>query len=91
MSIIDTLTAFFKKSSTETAGETPDEYCPNCWGMQEYDNVIRKLYKDKQIDVNNGEANHAFIQDFVVNHIDGIKLKKGNTGMECPTCILKDS
>ena len=59
------------------------------WGKQEYDHEIREMYKDKQIDVNNHEANYAFIQDFVVTHIDGIKLKKGNNSFECPTCRAK--
>lgn len=86
MSLVETLTAFFKRNKEDTAGATPDGYCPNCWGTQEYDGQIRELYRDKQIDVNNHLANHAFIRDFVVNHIDGIHLKKGNNGMECPTC-----
>jgi len=87
--MIDTLISFFKKSATETAGSTPEGICPNCWGKQEYDNTIRELYKDQQIDVNNHQANYAFIQDFVVTRIDGIRLKKGNQSLECPTCKLK--
>ena len=84
--MIESLITFFKKNSEATKGKSPEGYCPNCWGEQQYDNEIRELYKDKQVDVNNHQANHAFIQDFVVNHIDGIKLKKGNNGYECPTC-----
>ena len=84
--MIEALMSFFKKSKDETKGKTPEGLCPNCWGSQEYDNTIRELYKDKQIDVNNHDTNHAFIQDFVVSHVSGIKLKKGNTGMVCPTC-----
>lgn len=84
--MINTLINFFKKSKKETEGKSPEGYCPNCWGTQEYDNEIRELYKDKQIDVNNHESNYAFIQDFVVKHIDGIKLKRGNNSLECPTC-----
>jgi hypothetical protein len=85
-SMINKLLSFFKKSKKETQGKTPEGYCPNCWGSQEYDSEIRELYKDKQVDVNNHEAHYAFIQDFVVNHIDGIKLKRGNNSLECPTC-----
>ena len=60
--------------------------CPNCWGEQEYDNQARKLINDKQIAVNNHESRHAFIQDFVVNHVSGIHLqKKGNT-FTCVGC-----
>jgi hypothetical protein len=84
--MIDTLIHFFKRSTSETKGKTPEGICPNCWGAQEYDNVIRELYDDKQIDVNNHKSNYAFIQDFVVNRIEGIQLKKGNNGMECKSC-----
>jgi hypothetical protein len=87
--MIDKLTEFFSRSEEETKDSTPEGYCPNCWGTQEYDNTIRELYKDKQIDVNNHEAQHAFIQHFVVERIKGIQLKKGNTGLECPTCHAK--
>ncbi len=87
--MIEKLISFFKKPISETINESPEGVCPNCWEKQEYDNEIREMYKDKQIDVNNHKANYAFIQDFVVTHIDGIKLKKGNTSFECPTCRAK--
>jgi hypothetical protein len=47
------------------------------------------LYRDRQIDVNNHEANYAFIQDFVVTHLDGIRLKKGANSLDCPTCQMR--
>lgn len=87
--MIEKLIAFFKKPKDQTKGNTPEGLCPNCWGNQEYDDMIREMYKDKQIEVNNHSANYAFIQDFVVNKINGIRLKKGNTSFECPTCKLK--
>ncbi|MBT8303490.1 MAG: hypothetical protein KJP09_03390 [Bacteroidia bacterium] len=87
--MIEKLIAFFKKTKAETTDQAPEGYCPNCWGSQEYDNQIREMYVDKQIDVNNHEANYAFIQDFVVTHLDGIHLKKGNNSLECPTCRVK--
>ncbi len=87
--MIKSLLAFFKKPKEETKGETPEGLCPNCWGQQEYDNEIREMYKDRQIDVNNGNENYAFIQDFIVNHVNGIHLKKGDNSFECPTCHVK--
>lgn len=87
--MIKVLLDFFSRPQEETKNEVPQGVCPNCWGKQEYDNQIRELYKDKQIEVNNHEANYAFIQDFVVTRIDGIKLKKGNNSLECPTCKAK--
>ena len=87
--LTERLVSFFQKPAAATAGKTPEGLCPNCWGSQEYDGQIRELYKDKQIDVNNHEANYAFIQDFVVTHINGIRLKKGANSLECPTCKVK--
>ncbi len=87
--MIETLIRFFKRPPNETKGEAPEGFCPNCWGEQEYDNIIRLMYKDKQIEVNNHAANYAFIQKFVVTQLDGIHLKKGNNGYECPTCRTK--
>ncbi|MBD81290.1 MAG: hypothetical protein CL840_20400 [Crocinitomicaceae bacterium] len=87
--MIEKLIAFFQKPREKTSQEAPKGFCPNCWGEQEYDQQIRDLQRDMQIDVNNHRANYAFIQDFVVNRIDGIKLKKGNNGYECPVCRTK--
>lgn len=87
--IVDTLQQFFTQSKEETKNQTPEGLCPNCWGKQEYDNQIREIFEDKQIDVNNGESRYSFIQDFVVTHIEGIKLKAGNNSLECPTCKAK--
>jgi len=84
--MIEKLISFFKLSKDETENKVPDGVCPTCWGHQEYDSKIRKLYQDKQIDVNNHEANHAFIQKFVVENIRGIQLVRDNNMMRCPKC-----
>ena len=49
--------------------------CPNCWGIQEYGSLKQEKYRDIQIEVNNRRAKYAFIQQFVVRFISGIKLK----------------
>lgn len=80
------LLEYFRKPKETTENESPDGYCPNCWGEQEYGKNIRQLYRDKQVDINNHESNYAFIQEFVVSHIEGIHLKRGENGLQCPTC-----
>lgn len=84
--MIERLINFFKQPQAETNGKTPEGFCPNCWGHQEFDNKIRDMYADNQIDVNNYIANHTFIKEFVVNNLQGIKLVRGNNSFECPTC-----
>lgn len=85
MYIVDQLVSFFQKPEEETKGNSPQGLCPVCWGYQEYDGKIRKLFKDKQIDVNNHRDSYMLLQDFVVNHIKGIKLKDSVTE-SCPDC-----
>ena len=86
MSLLDTLSAFFSRPAEETTAEVPAGACPNCWGHYEYDGEIRKVARDRQIDVNSGRERYAFIQDFVVNHIDGIRLRDDDKGWVCPKC-----
>ena len=37
--MIEILLNFFTKSKEQTKTNTPEGYCPNCWGNQEYDNA----------------------------------------------------
>lgn len=85
MDFIENLVSFFKKPEKETKNKSPEGTCPVCWGYQEYDSKIRKIFKDKQIDVNNHQDSYMIVKKFVVEHIDGIHLKKGKTE-PCPTC-----
>jgi hypothetical protein len=84
--VIESLLHFFKQKPEETKDKVPDGLCPNCWGWQEFDHKIRKMYDDKQIDVNSHSANYAFIQDFVVNQVNGIVLEKEENRLICPAC-----
>lgn len=78
----------FGNKNQEEISELSSGHCPNCWGDQKYDNLIREKYKDAQISVNNHSAKYAFVQDFIVTHMDGIKLKSTIKGTECPTCKI---
>jgi hypothetical protein len=84
--IVDILIGFFRQPASKTKGKVPEGLCPNCWGEQEYDSRFRTMYEDKQIDVNNHQANYAFIQDFVVNRMNGILLVKEKDRTACPVC-----
>ncbi|WP_405396261.1 hypothetical protein [Maribacter sp. Asnod2-G09] len=85
--MIESLKRIFNKRPDEF-DKVPEGVCPNCWGDQEYGNVVRKKYKDLQIEVNNHSSKHAFIQNFVVTHLTGIQLKSKVSGLECPTCHI---
>lgn len=85
MDLLEKLAKFFESSKEETKNKTPEGVCPVCWGYQEYDKKIRTLFYDRQIDINNHKDNYSFMQDFVKENIDGIKLKEGETST-CPKC-----
>ena len=78
----------FGKKKIDEFSKVPEGVCPNCWGYMGYGNLIKKKFKDQQVAVNNHDttAQYAFIQEFVVTHINGIKLKSNINGLECPTC-----
>ncbi len=78
----------FGKKITDEFSQVPEGVCPNCWGDQEYDNIIREKFQDKQIGVSNHDptAKHAFIQEFIVTHLNGIHLKSAVRGLQCPKC-----
>ncbi|MCO4745190.1 MAG: hypothetical protein KC912_10415 [Proteobacteria bacterium] len=85
--MIETLTNFFGKTPAETEGSTPEGLCANCWGHYEYDGKIRSVARDRQIDVNHHLERRAFIEDFVVTHVDGIRLKNDGLSRQlCPQC-----
>lgn len=83
--LIDQLVKFFERSEEETKADVPEGMCPVCWGYQEYDHKIRKLFIDKQIDVKNHKSSYLVIEEFLINHIDGIKLREGKIE-KCPSC-----
>ena len=86
MNIIKSVLEHFSKKNNKEENSSPEGVCPNCWGRQEWDSKYYEAVLDRQIDVNNGNANYAFIQDFIVNNIDGITLQKNQGGYTCPTC-----
>jgi hypothetical protein len=86
---IEKLIQFFKQSREVTKNKVPEGICPNCWGEQEYDNKIRTMYEEKQIDVNNHAMNYAFIQEFVVTQLNGIHLIKEDERLVCSICLRR--
>ncbi len=84
--MLDALYRYFFPEQGDATGAAPEGLCANCWGHFAYDGAIRKAMIDKQVDVNNKTARYAFIQDFAVNHVSGIKLKNTAEGTTCARC-----
>lgn len=85
MDLFKNILMHIEKDEQEVKDCVPCGVCPVCWGYQEYDHKLRKLYKDDQIDVNNHKKKYTMIRKFVRDHIDGIQLTEGKIET-CPKC-----
>lgn len=83
---IESLKRYFFPEPGTSAPDRPDGVCPNCWGHQQYDGEIRDAIRDQRVAVQNGQAQDAFIKDFVVKHVDGIRLQPLDGRQACPKC-----
>lgn len=89
MDVVEQIISFLKKKNGGEEIISPEDLCPNCWGSQEYGDVVRKLEKDFQLEVNRGSGKYDFIKEFVVKHVDGIRLKNKVDGLQCEACELR--
>ena len=83
---VKSLVSYFSKSKDEVGNEIPEGACPNCWGHYEYGDKVRTIIHDRQIDVENKRQTRAFVEDFVVQHVDGAHLREENNILTCPSC-----
>ena len=74
-----------KKERAKTA-DTPEGYCPNCWGQQEYDGKVREVLMKKHVDLNNVESELGWIEAYFIENFEGIKVKDENGRKVCPAC-----
>lgn len=75
-----------KRSAEDMKRAGQEGSCPVCWGYQQYDGKIRKLHKDKQVDVNNHRDRYMLIQQFIKRHLDTITLREGEI-LQCHSCV----
>ena len=86
MNIFESVRNYFINAKNNIS--TPEEYCPNCWGKQEYEGRFLEIIQQEKIDLNNVDAKKGWIQGHAVKYFEGIKLKKTNDVFQCPTCKL---
>ena len=65
--------------------------CPNCWGQQAYGDNFEEYIKDPtRSNIAKDPSNRkAFIQQFVEDHVTGIKLVNDGALKTCPGCKTK--
>jgi len=76
------------KNAVEAADLIEANACPNCWGLQEYDNQFIDFVEDQtKSNINHDKAHQkAFVQQFVESHVTGIQLKREGENLVCPRC-----
>jgi len=85
MNIIEKIIEHLNKPQEETKNTAPEGLCSVCWGFQEYDQKIRVLVNDRQIEISNHQTNDMILRAFVKEHISGIHLQEGEVHT-CPSC-----
>ena len=70
------------------SGETPEGYCPNCWGRQEYEGKFLQALQQENIDLNNIDQKAGWIQAYATKNFEGIKLRDIEDVLECPSCKI---
>ncbi len=86
MNFFKRITTIFGKRATANGKQlVGEESCPFCWGYQTYDQKIRMMPKEKQIDVKNHKDKYVKVGKFMVEHVDGFKNKR-RIVERCPKC-----
>ena len=86
MSLIASIKNFLSKKTATI--EAPADFCPNCWGRQEYGGKILEAIRHENIDLNNLDSKTGWVQAYAVRNFEGIKLHKKGEVLECQACSL---
>ena len=88
------LKRLFDQNTTTAVNENQlieNHTCPNCWGKQEYEGKFQQYVQDQtKANINHDKLQQkAFIQQFIENHVSGIKLNRVENQLTCPKCKKK--
>jgi hypothetical protein len=87
MNLVQIFSNLLRKKASGDKDITPESFCPNCWGKQEYNGKFYNMVEKEKIDLNNINERKGWIQAYATEHLEGIKLQKTEKGTyECQTC-----
>lgn len=87
MTLLNTVKSFLTNSTS--TGSTPEGYCPNCWGRQEYQGEFFEAVKREGIDTQNLTEKKGWIQAYAEQHLSGIELSNSELNNTCASCGMK--
>lgn len=73
-----------KKNPNNNQTKSPEGFCPNCWGRQEYGGNFYQALKSETI--KDLEQRKGWITSYAEHHLKGIYLKPKNETLICNVC-----
>ena len=86
--MVNSILNFLKKKQASKDETSPEGFCPNCWGRQEYGGQFLEAVKNHNVDINSDNPNLGWVQDYANKHLSGIKLRQENDELVCQKCKL---
>lgn len=88
MDLIGSVKAFLAKENTKKVMSTPEGFCPNCWGREEYGGQFYNRVRQENLDINSRDSSAGWINAYANKHLMGIALKRKGNGNEliCEHC-----
>ncbi|WP_418514091.1 hypothetical protein [Corallibacter sp.] len=85
MNTLKNILSFLNKTPQEKIGETPESFCPNCWGRQEYGGNFFKALKAEKLE--NLELKKGWITTYVERNLKHIQLQHKEKKHVCNVCF----
>lgn len=76
---------FLNKNPNNSKDNTPEDFCPNCWGRQEYGGHFYKAVKS--LSFKDLEQKKSWITSYVEHNLKGIHLKHKDGKQVCNVCF----
>lgn len=89
MNIAERIINLFAGRKELTLADVPQDFCPNCWGRNEYGGAFYNAIKNKGINVNDIQAHVGWVQDYANKHLNDISLKSEAGEVVCEKCKVK--
>lgn len=89
MGLVDNIINLIRGKNELSLADVPENFCPNCWGRNEYGGAFYAAIKNQGIDINDIKAHVGWVQDYTNKHLSGIALNSNNEETVCTKCKVK--
>ena len=86
--LVKSILSFLQKKGSDDAPASPEGFCPNCWGREEYGGHFYERVQQENLNSNSTDSNVCWINAYANKHLMGIALKRKGTGEDlvCEKC-----